>query len=330
MTCWRRQATGHRDAERTCRGGRHVRIPLDKGSAFYYYDKVMFGQQPAVPNAASELLVLPRPPRDGPGPPWGGSRDSHRIRAELCTAQGPQPWTTQAPQSGLEPPVAAAGRLPSREDVVAGVSSGVAAAGTESSPLPPVGPVLVAAASAAIGAGSSRLLAERMMSARWLLPSGATRANTSGSCCQVTATWPSGTRAGTDSIPLCRAPANRLKLRPLPSVYRSRTAGPCALLSSFEPTKCRPSASRFGSLSVRPPSFACSQTMAASPGATAARLVSATSSGENGTRADCAAAVSWRTWPPGTPCPALSPPPGPAARRAPNHPPLPRPPPAPG
>src|SRR3954452_12768787 len=72
MTCWRRQATGHRDAKRTCRGGRHVRIPLDKGSAFYYYDKVMFGQQPAVPNAASELLVPPRPPRDGPGPPGEG------------------------------------------------------------------------------------------------------------------------------------------------------------------------------------------------------------------------------------------------------------------
>src|SRR4051812_29065463 len=121
----------------------------------------MFGQQPAVPNAASELLVLPRPPRDGPGPPWGGSRDSHRIRAELCTGQGPQPWTTHASQSGLEPPVAAAGRLPSREDVVAGVSSRVAGAGPQAPPLPPPAPRLVAAASAPRGARASRLLAVR-------------------------------------------------------------------------------------------------------------------------------------------------------------------------
>src|SRR3954470_24348945 len=104
MTCWRRQATGHRDAERTCRGGQHVRIPLDKGSAFYYYDKFMFDQQPAVPNAASELLVPPRPPRDGPGPAWGGSRDGQWIRAELGTGLVRRPWTTHAPQSGLEPP----------------------------------------------------------------------------------------------------------------------------------------------------------------------------------------------------------------------------------
>src|SRR3954447_16957080 len=118
MTCWRRQATGHRDAERTCRGGRHVRIPLDKGSAFYYYDKVMFGQQPAVPNAASELLVSPRPPRDGPGPPLGRvtgrSPDSRRaLGRTLASTSVDDPRTSKrlgAPGRGRRQAAVARGR----------------------------------------------------------------------------------------------------------------------------------------------------------------------------------------------------------------------------